>query len=31
MAELVDVPLEELEIDTEYVVIFPLIDEIHQA
>ena len=31
MPELIDVPLEELEIETEYLVIFPLIDEIHQS
>ncbi len=31
MAELVDVPLDDLEIDIEYVVIFPLRDEIHEA
>ena len=31
MPELIDVPLEEVEIETEYLVIFPLIDEIHQS
>lgn len=31
MPELIDVPLEELEVETEYIVIFPLIDEIHQS
>ena len=31
MPELIDVPLHDLEVQNEYVVIFPTRDEIHQA
>jgi hypothetical protein len=31
MPELIDVPLEELEVETEYIIIFPLIDGTHQS